>query len=104
MPLYHVDVELEIDGATVHIAQVVDCKSSDPGRIRVDIQRLVQKGESTLEAMHSAPAEGQIHDRRQYAGEVSKLDLILGDVPRPTDPEPITDRRGAIRDQKARNG
>jgi hypothetical protein len=60
--------------------------------LKIDINRLVEKGKAALQVS------------RQYFGEVKKLDLVLGNVPKPVDPEPLTDRRGAIRDQKARNG
>ena len=91
MPLYHLDLKLEIGGKIVQIQQVVDCDSSEPGMAEVIIARLVQKGETTGSG-----------DRRTYVGNLhNKLDLISGEVSKP---EPVTDRRGAIRDQKARNG
>jgi hypothetical protein len=92
MPLYHVSLELEVGGSVMQIQQVVECATSDPGSLKIDINRLVEKGKAALQ------------DSRQYFGEVKKLDLVLGNVPKPVDPEPLTDRRGAIRDQKARNG
>ena len=87
MPLYHLDITLEIGGKAVQVQQIVDCDSPEPREAKVIIARLVQKGETTS----SEP-------QKVYIGHLYRtLDLAS------PDPEPITDRRGAIRDQKARN-
>lgn len=93
MPMYHLTVEVEIGGACATIQQVVDLKGSgDAGNVRVDIQRMLSTKESP-----------QLADRRQYVGKIQDMDLILGDVPKPPEPEK-TNRREAIRAQKERNG
>lgn len=99
MPIYHLNITLELGGheqsgkpgTLVQLQQVVECETSAPAMVEVTIARMVQEGEITA------------NDSRKYTGNLhKKLDLVLGEVPAYT--EPITDRRGAIRDQKARNG
>ncbi len=88
MPLYHLDIKMEIGGKVVQVQQVVDCDDSEPGPASVVIARLVQKGETTV-------SEGS---RRFYIGKLYRT----RDLESSPGPEPVTDRRGAIRDQKAK--
>ncbi|KKN63697.1 hypothetical protein LCGC14_0499320 [marine sediment metagenome] len=95
MPLYHVNVSVVVGDQHLTFSKVVEAKGSVAGPIKLTVARLpgvYQREEAPSDIGSSS---------RCYAGHASDLTLIHGEVP---EPEPITDRRGAIRDQKARNG
>ncbi len=84
MPTYHVNVTLHLGNSTVTMSSIVEAEESGVGLINLTVARVLEKGQTKA-----------ISDSRRYEGRGSDLDLVHG-------PEPLTDRRGAIRDQKAR--
>ncbi len=88
MPMYHVNVSVVVGDQHLTFSKVVEAKGSVAGPIKLTVVKLQRSGE----VFDSS-------DSKRYEGHASDLDLVYGEIP---EPEPITDRRGAIRDQKAR--
>jgi hypothetical protein len=91
--MYHVNVSVVVGDALLTFSKVVEAKGSVAGPIKLTVARLLEHGESKVPSDIGSSS-------RCYAGHASDLALIHGEVP---EPEPITDRRGAIAAQKLKN-
>ncbi len=95
--MYHVNVSVVVGDQHLTFSKVVEAKGSVVGPIKLTVARLPDAHQRDGES--KAPSDiGS--SSRCYVGHASDLTLIHGEVP---EPEPITDRRGAIAAQKLKN-